>query len=144
MKLGGDKKINFILLILWGIFLPLFLVLPIKFIGYSEIIEEIAKAIIIFWLVMPVFRFVHGVLLSGLFGLLFAFSETGLYLNNILNSGRLENLWQRLIWTSLLHILTVIIIFIFGKLNRWLIIVGVILAIILHYFGNFVLADFLL
>ncbi len=113
-----------------------FVVWPIELIlPYPHIIEELAKAILVFTLLDLPERLTK-IKLAILIGALFAFSESVLYLFNIQLVGNIQTYFVRLLVTIPLHVITTLIILIPALKNKKLIIVGVILASIVHYFFN--------
>lgn len=110
IKQQSLNTIKIVFLIIAGLALPLFLMPLIKFTGYSEIVEEIAKAGVVLFLISKLPRFNSQILAGIAFGFLFGTSENLLYLNNIFQLNDFSILWQRFIWTMPMHIITVLII----------------------------------
>ena len=125
-----------ILAILAGFVLPLVLIPIIKFTGYSEVFEEIAKAIVILFLILKLPSHRIQILIGVVFGFLFGFSENCLYLNQIFQLGDISVFWQRFLWTVPMHIITVLIMVFAGISKKWLLILGLICAIVLHTIFN--------
>ena len=138
-----NSSVSLIATILLGLILPWILILPISFLGGSEIIEEIFKTLVIFCLVVPAFSFGKGVIVSVAFGFTFALSEAALYMPNLYTFGGLEDIYSRLIWVGLLHIVTSLIIFCLAKYKKWLVPLGFILALTIHLIYNLVLVKYL-
>lgn len=111
--------------ILW----PIEIILP-----YPYIVEEISKAILIFFLLKLPNR--EKILGTIMIGFLFSFSETVLYLFNVFSVGSLQTLLLRFIFTTPMHILTSLIILSSALINKNLIILGVIIAALVHYIFN--------
>ena len=113
-----------------------FILWPIEiFFPYPHIVEEITKTILLF----PILGYNNQVMkvkYAVLIGIIFAFSETVLYIFNIANSGNLTILFTRLIITTLLHTLTTLTITIPAMKDRRLIILGLFMAILIHYSYN--------
>ncbi len=109
---------------------PIELVLP-----YPHIIEELAKAILVFALLNLPERLTK-IKLAILIGILFAFSESVLYLFNIQLVGNIQTYFIRLLVTIPLHVVTTLIILLPALKNKKLIIVGVIFASLVHYLFN--------
>lgn len=128
-----------ILIIVLGLILPMVLIPIIKFTGYSEIFEEIAKFLVIFILISKFQNHKIQIFAGLLFGFLFGLSENFLYLNQIMQNGNLDIFWQRFIWTVPMHIVTSLIMVFAGLAHKWLIIFGLIGAIILHALFNGIL-----
>jgi len=111
--------------ILW----PIEIILP-----YPYIVEEISKAILIFFLLKLPNR--EKILGTIMIGFLFSFSETVLYLFNVFSVGSLQTLFLRFIFTTPMHIVTSLIILSSALINKNLIILGVIIAALVHYIFN--------
>jgi RsiW-degrading membrane proteinase PrsW (M82 family) len=113
-----------------------FVVWPIELIlPYPHIIEELAKAVLVFTLLDLPERLTK-IKLAILIGVLFAFSESVLYLFNIQLVGDVQTYFVRLLVTVPLHVITTLIILLPALKNKKLIIVGVIFASLIHYFFN--------
>ena len=113
--------------ILW----PIEIILP-----YPYIVEEISKAILIFFLLNLPHR--EKILGTIMIGFLFSFSETVLYLFNVFSVGSLQTLLLRFIFTTPMHILTSLIILSSALINKNLIILGIIIAALVHYIFNLI------
>jgi len=123
--------------ILAGFVLPLILIPIIKFTGYSEVVEELAKALVILFLILKLPNHRIQILIGAAFGFLFGFSENCLYLNQIFQLGDMSVFWQRFLWTVPMHIITVLVMVFAGISKKWLLILGLIGAIFLHIIFNF-------
>lgn len=124
------------------IFLPLFAAIspfflwPIEFIApYPHIIEELAKAILV-WFIIKIPSTGSRVRLAIASGVLFALSESIFYIININLVGNIQTLVQRLALTISLHVLTILIMLYFFSKDRRLIPVGLILAMLAHLSYN--------
>jgi RsiW-degrading membrane proteinase PrsW (M82 family) len=114
-----------------------FVVWPIELIlPYPHIIEELAKAILVFTLLNLPERLTK-IKLAILIGVLFAFSESVLYLFNIQLVGSIQTYFVRLLVTIPLHVITTLIILLPALKNKKLIIVGAIFASFVHYLFNY-------
>ena len=114
-----------------------FIVWPIELIlPYPHVIEELAKAFLVYTLLDLPDRLTK-IKLAILIGILFAFSESVLFLFNIQMVGNIQTYFLRLLVTIPLHVVTTIIILLPALKNKKLIIVGVILASLVHYFFNY-------
>jgi len=133
-----------ILLIVAGLVLPLLLIPLIKFTGYSEIVEEIAKAGVVLFLILKLPTWKLQILGGIAFGFLFGFSENIFYLNNIFQLGDFNVFWQRFLWTVPMHIITVLVILFAGLAGKKWIVLGLAGAIILHTLFNRIVIDFLM
>lgn len=109
---------------------PIELLLP-----YPYIVEELAKAILVFSL-LGLKKRSEKIKLAILIGVLFAFSESVLYLFNIQLVGSMRTFLVRLLVTIPLHATTTLVILLPALKNKKLIIVGFFLAAIIHYLFN--------
>lgn len=117
-----------------------FLLWPIELLlPFPYIIEEVAKSTLIFRLLKLSNNFAK-IKLTILIGVIFAVSETVLYLFNIYLVGDIKTFALRLIITVPLHVLTSLSILAPALLNRRLIVLGLIFAILLHYIFNLFIA----
>ena len=119
-----------------GIISPFILVLLIKFTGFSEIVEEVFKALVVGFLILKFYSFKQKLWAGISFGFLFALSESFLYLTNIFQNGDFTIFWQRLLLTTPLHVATVLVILFSGLQSKKYIIFGLICAIIIHLLFN--------
>lgn len=123
------------LLPLVALILP-FLLFPVEQLFPSPyIVEEVAKGILVFFILSLPDRktqFLYAILL----GLLFAISENVLYIFNIITIGTFSFLLTRLLLTTTLHIGTTLFMFTVAVRDKRLLVLGVILASIAHYFFN--------
>lgn len=113
-----------------------FIVWPIELIlPYPHVVEEMVKAIIIYTL-LDLENKSEKIKLTFLIGLLFAFSESVLFLFNIQMVGDIQTYFLRLLVTIPLHVTTSLIILWPAMKNKKLIALGVILASLVHYTFN--------
>ena len=122
----------------------------VKITGFSEVLEEISKALAIFFLILNLPKIKQKIVLAILFGFLFGLSESFFYLTNIFQVGDFNIFWQRLLFVVPMHILTVLIILLPGLVSRkfmparkflgaGLFILGLAGAIVVHLvFNNFI------
>ncbi|MCD4760887.1 PrsW family intramembrane metalloprotease [bacterium] len=134
----SDDTLENIFIIIAGLILPLFLIPLIKITGYSEIIEEIAKAMVVLFLILKLPSHKSQILAGIAFGFLFGLSESVFYLNNIFQLGDLRIFLQRFLWTIPMHIITVMVIVFAGSAGKRALILGLIGAIVLHILFNWV------
>lgn len=113
-----------------------FIIWPVElFLPYPYIIEEIVKSILIaFVIALPGKTMQIKIVLAS--AAAFTLSETVLYILNISLMGDLFTLLTRLILTVLLHSLTMLIILISAFKTKLLMPVGILLAMLIHYFYN--------
>jgi len=124
------------LAILSGLIAPVFLLFIIKYTGYSEVIEEIAKAAVVFFIILKLPNLKTRLLGAFIFGFLFGLSENVFYLSNFLDFNGFQVFLQRFLWTVPMHIATVLIILLFASIKKEFIILGLFLGIILHLLFN--------
>ena len=131
-----SKAIKMVFLLAAGLVLPAILIPIVKLTGYSAIVEEIFKAAVVLWLILKLpGRWIK--IWAGIgFGLLFGISENFLYLNQIFQMGDMSIFWQRFLWTVPMHIVTVLIMVLSGWKSKKFLILGLLLAIILHLWFN--------
>ena len=127
-----------------GMLLPALLIPVVKFTGYSEIVEEIAKALVVLFLILKIPGHRAQIFTGAAFGFLFGISENFLYLNQIFQFGDFSIFWQRFLWTVPMHIITALVILFSGLAGKKFIILGLTGAIILHALFNSVVVTFLL
>jgi len=132
------------LLIIAGLILPLILIPLIKFTGYSEIVEEIAKALVVLFLILKLPTGKSQILGGIAFGLLFGVSENFLYLNNIFQLGDFSIFWLRFIWTVPMHIITVLVMVLAGSAGKKWIVLGLAGAMVLHILFNGIVMELLM
>lgn len=124
-----------IMVLLVGLCSPLVLIFIIHFTGNSEVIEEMGKTLVIAMLfsrIDGIKRFYY----AGLYAFLFTISESIFYLNTILQIGNIDLFCERIILTAPMHILTTLIIVMFSFGNKKKIVIGFVLALILHLSFN--------
>lgn len=113
--------------------------------GYgTEIIEEVVKALIIFFLIFKLPTKKQKILAGILFGFLFGLSESLFYLNNIFQLGDFSVFWQRILWAVPIHIITVLVMVFSGLSKKWWLIFGLAGAIILHILFNGIVVELLM
>ncbi len=126
---------------LFAAILP-FVVWPIEYLfPYPFVIEEVAKALLIYPLLVLV-SLTDKIKLVVIVGILFALSESVLFIFNILLVGDASTIFLRLLLTIPLHVFTALIILLFANFDRALIIVGVICSACLHFIYNHLIGTF--
>ena len=132
-----DLTIKLVLLVLIVLFLPFVLIVIEKtLLPYPAFVEEIAKAIVILFLILNLPGTKYKIAAGVLFGFLFGLSENIFYLTNIIENGQLTIFWQRFLWTVPMHIVTVLVMVFAGLAGKKWIILGLGGAIILHTLFN--------
>lgn len=126
-----------LLLPIAALILP-FVIWPIEiFLPYPYLIEEIAKGILIFSVLKEIKNPVEGVRISLILGMLFALSESVLYIFNIQLVGDLSTFLLRLAVTIPFHAFTSVVIFIFAYSKKiTLALFGITIAVVLHFLFN--------
>ncbi len=133
-----------IFLFIVGLVLPAVLIFIVKFTGYSEIIEEVAKALVVLFIILNLSTFKQKIGAGILFGFLFGMSENLFYLNQIFQLGDFGILLQRFIFTVPMHIITVLVMVFTSLVWRWFLIIGLAGAIILHTLFNGIIVEILI
>ena len=138
-----ENNLKITILVVAGIVLPLILIPIVQIAGFTEMIEEAAKAIIVLFLILN-FPTTRQKILAGIsFGFLFGVSENFFYLNQIFQLGDFSVFVQRFLWAVPMHIITVLVMVFAGLARRWFLIFGLAGAIILHVLFNNVAVGFL-
>lgn len=115
--------------IIYSLFGP-FLLWPVEYyLPYPYIIEELFKAVVVWFGPKKASAYI-------LAGTLFALTETVLYSINVNITTSLGFMFVRFALTSVLHSITFLIIYWFAKRNKKLIVVGFILAALIHFLYN--------
>jgi len=118
-----------------------FLVWPIEYyLPYPFVVEEIVKGLLVLLILKDHFSKSKSITLAVIAGALFAFSESVFYLINIFSTGNGNALFLRILLTTPLHIITTLIIMLFGLKKRSYIVFGVIVSGIVHYIFNLLVA----
>jgi hypothetical protein len=103
----------------------------------SYVLEEVFKAILIWYLLKSnELQSRSAWLQVGLLGFTFTFSESMLYLVNFLSLGDFSMLLFRLLFTGLLHIATFFVLFGFAKKSKYGLAVGFLLNVGIHFWFN--------
>ncbi|MDD5397043.1 MAG: PrsW family glutamic-type intramembrane protease [Candidatus Moranbacteria bacterium] len=131
-----NEVIKILSVFILGLLVPILLVPMAKTIGRTEILEEAAKALLVLFLVLSFDGFWKKILVAISLGFLFGISENFLYLYGIMQAGKTNAFEQRMLLSLPLHILTFVIITLSAVRKKWLIIMGVSIAIILHIIFN--------
>jgi hypothetical protein len=137
-----QNGIIWIFIILAGLILPILLIPLVKIIGYTEIVEETAKALVILFLILKLPNNKIRILIGIIFGFLFGLSESVFYLNNIFQVGNLDIFWQRFLWTIPMHIITILVMMFVSLWRKWFLIFGLASAVVLHLLFNNLIIGF--
>lgn len=117
-----------------------FLLWPVEFLfPYPHIVEELVKLLIVFFILKSLNKKTM-IILAILAGIFFAFSESVLYISNIMLVGTPWTFIERLIITTPLHVVTILLILFSGMWSRIFLPLGVAAAMILHFFFNLFVA----
>ncbi len=120
-----------------GLVLPVFLIFIIRFTGHSEIIEEIAKALVVLFLILKFSTLKQKIWAGILFGFLFGISENFFYLSQIFQFGDWNVFKQRFVLPLSMHIATVLIILFPALIGKKFIFLGLAGSLILHLIFNY-------
>ena len=131
-----------LVIFLLSLVLPLILIPVISITGYSEIIEEAAKAALIFFLILRLPNLKQQFAGVLVFGFLFGLSENIFYLNNIFRNGNFTFFGQRFFTAVPMHIITALAFFFFAKIKKWWIFAGFVSAVILHILYNLLILKY--
>jgi hypothetical protein len=136
----SEEDFSFIVLVacivVLGLILPICLIPIITFFPYSEIVEEVSKFFVVLFFILKLPASKTQLIVSGFFGVLFSVSESMLYLSQIIQFGDLSVFFERLLWVTPMHVLTVILMTLTGLASRWLLVFGLVAAIVLHALYN--------
>jgi len=117
---------------LYAAILP-FTLWPIEyFFPYPHVVEELAKAL----LVTGLNKHKAAYLIAVCSGLVFAISESVLYMMNIVATQHISTLGVRLLLTIPLHAGTTLIMLAFYRFEKNYLTAGVVIAIAIHYLFN--------
>ena len=138
--LVSEKKIEnialIILIFIIALASPIFLLFLIHFTGYSEIMEEIFKALVVTFLILKLSNLKWQVFTATFFGFLFGLSESMFYLSNIMQVGDMNVFWQRFLTAVPMHIITVLIILFFARFGEKFVFIGFAAALLFHILFN--------
>jgi len=138
--MSNTNPMYFVFIILAGFILPMLLIPIVAVTGYSEVVEESVKALVVVYLIAKLASTKSKILAAVLFGLLFGLSESMLYLTNILQVGDMNVFVYRLMFTMPMHTATVLLMTLATLRVRWYILFGLVNAIILHLiFNNYII-----
>jgi hypothetical protein len=130
-----DKIFAIVLLPLMALMAPFLVFLIELFLPYPYIVEEIIKAVLVFQLI-DLKNKKYQLTITVFMGILFSLTETVFYFFNFFMLTSLAPLLERLVLTTLLHILTIVTILLPTWINKKLLPLGVIAAMIIHYIYN--------
>ncbi len=113
---------------------PFFLWFPERIFGIPYILEEAAKLFFVS-LFPKELRLKNKIVLATSLGVLFSLSEQVLYIFNLGSFGQ-ELFFKRLILVSLMHSLTFVVIVISGHRKKSGLLIGFLLASLIHFLFN--------
>jgi len=150
MTTGKQKKselptmtsIQYMFVIVAGLALPLLLIPIVQFTGYSELFEEVAKALVVLACILKLPSNKDRIKGGLTFGFLFGLSESIFYLNNMFQAGNVYLFWQRIALTVPMHMVTMLVMVYFGSLGKKYLVIGVIAASLLHLAFNRAILEF--
>lgn len=135
--------IHRIIAVAGGLVLPLILVPVVALTGYSEVVEELAKALIIGTVILALPSVSGRLFWAAVFALMFGLSENVLYLGYFTELGDFGPWLLRFVTTVPMHILAALAVAAAGSIRKWLLPLGLVLAVTLHLaFNQFVLTWF--
>lgn len=124
-----------LLLPLFALIAP-FLIWPIEILlPYPYIIEELMKAVFVFF-ILKIPNNTSRIKMAIAIAILFSFSEDIFYFANMFMMGGINVLFGRLLFTLPMHILTILVILISALKDKRFIILGIVLAGLIHFFFN--------
>ncbi len=129
---GPGNAVIWLLAVVAGLVLPAILIPVVALTENTVLVEELAKSIVVIFVIYKLPSGYAKLLAALVFGLLFGLSESMLYLNNIFQAGDLSVFGQRLLYTVPMHALTVIVMTILSMPSKWLMPIGIALAIGIH------------
>ncbi len=137
MKALPDVYLHKIMCVALGLALPLFLIPVVSVLGFSEIVEELAKALAVVFVVMQIPGLRSKIIWASAFAVSFGISETVLYIVRIIEIGDFHIILYRLFLTVPMHVLTALVILFSANRGRKYIPFGLISAIVLHLAFNY-------
>lgn len=139
--LKSDCVPCFLLAALAGLALPLILIPVVHFTHHPVIIEEVAKLIVVFFIIskLPTMRL--RILAGLLFGFLYGISETIFFVAPFDYRLAMQIFSERLLSTIPMHIATVLVMVVLGLWRKHAILIGFLLAILIHLvFDSYIVA----
>ena len=131
-----------ILVPLFASILP-FLLWPVELLlPYPHIIEELAKAALV-WFILKSPSNSPRIQVALICGILFALSESTLYIFNLTLVGTTQTLITRLATTLPMHTLTILIILLSALKTKKLIVLGFLAAVLIHFSYNLAVLNLL-
>jgi len=120
-----------------------FLLWPVEILfPYPHLLEEVLKLVMVLLILKKPGSFPGKITFGLASGVLFAVSESILYFLIIFQIGQPALFFQRLALTIPLHAITIIVMLLSGLKKKELVIVGFLLAVILHYLYNLAIGEY--
>lgn len=98
--------------------------------------EELAKAVVIFWLIWPMTSRSSRLLGALIFSLVFSLSENIFYFLNFAQQSSIDQYLWRFVWPTLMHLFTVFFMLFFSWRDRRLVFLAMIITMVVHYLYN--------
>ena len=133
---GRNDLLKSATIVLIGIIVPWFIILAVKIVGYSEIIEEISKALIVLFVLNNFTSLSQRIKNTISFAFFFGLSESLFYLNYACQLDNMNVFWPRIALTMPMHIITALVLLFSALKNRKTIILGIIGSSIIHLAFN--------
>lgn len=141
-EIGG--LVEKILVFFVALVAPFVLVVVERYLPYPYLLEELLKLGLVYRLYtlwseeVPWEIDVRKILTVALVGLVFAVSESMLYLTNAFMLGNFASFGMRLALTVPMHMFTTLVIFVVGQRGKWCWWLGLLIGMGLHYLFNLV------
>jgi hypothetical protein len=120
---------------------PLLLIPLEKLIPYPYIVEELVKGVfVLLILCLPSKNF--QIKLAVFIAFLFSFSENFFYLSNFIIDRNISSFFERFIFASLLHAITILIILLPSQKNSRLFFPAIFIAMLFHFLYNYMIPIF--
>ncbi len=132
----GRPMTETILALMFAFALPLPLLFLEAIAPVPFLIEEMVMAILILFIVRSSIEERWKLPAVVLAGFLFSISETMFYLINYLSIGQSYLVFIRFLFTGSMHVLTTIVIYLFARKRGYSVLIGLILAILIHFVFN--------
>ncbi|MFA6253300.1 MAG: PrsW family glutamic-type intramembrane protease [Patescibacteria group bacterium] len=132
-----DNSRYFTFLALIGLLLPLLLLFVEKILlPYPALIEEVAKGLVVVYMVLKFGQGGQRVWGALVFVLVFAMSENIFYFLNFAQQNSVSLYLWRFFWPTLMHLLTVYFMLLLAWRDRRWIIIAMIITMAIHFFYN--------
>ncbi len=142
IALPSQYGVVWVFVIMAGLILPVLLIPVVAISGYTEVVEEVAKALVVLFLILKLPSTKERLLAGVIFGFLFGLSESMFYLTTIFHIGDFGIFWQRFLFTVPMHITTVLILVSSGLTKKKFLFFGFAGALALHLLFNYSIINF--